>query len=261
MAYEIAPGKLSVYAADSAQSLDAAGTTSNFKIGGSEKNPASDNASPTIALYMGDTTFINGGIVSPNTTLVARLQDASGINVSGYGIGNTLVAVLDNDSEVYILSDYYEADADDFTKGWVNFPLTGLSPGKHTITVKAWDTYNNPAQATINFIVTDGNDLKIETFANYPNPFQGETTLYFTHNRPGDDLEAELFIYSITGQQLKNYTFTITESPYRVDLLKFDGTTDPGKKLVLGLYLARVAVRSLTNGSKNERLTKLIVAN
>jgi hypothetical protein len=30
---------------------------------------------------------------------------------------------------------------------------------------------------------------------------------------------------------------------------------------VPGLYLARVAVRSLTNNSKNERLTKLIVVN
>ncbi|HEY9004675.1 MAG TPA: type IX secretion system sortase PorU [Ohtaekwangia sp.] len=261
MAYEIGAGKISVYASDSTQALDAAGTTSSFKIGGSEKNPATDTTPPTIALYMGDTTFINGGIVSPNTTLVARLRDASGINVSGYGIGNTLTAVLDNDNEVYILSDYYEADIDDYTKGWVNFPISGLTPGKHTLTVKAWDTYNNPAQAQIDFVVTNGDALVIETFANYPNPFLGETTLYFTHNRAGDNLEAELFIYSTTGQQLKNYTFSIAESPYRVDLLTFDGTTDAGKKLMPGLYLARVAVRSLTNGSKNERLTKLIVVN
>jgi hypothetical protein len=36
---------------------------------------------------------------------------------------------------------------------------------------------------------------------------------------------------------------------------------DSGKKLPPGLYLARVVVRSMTNGSKNEKVTKLIVLN
>ena len=258
MAYEIASGKLSLYAADSAKTQDAAGATSDFKVGGSEKNPATDNTAPAIVLYMNDTTFINGGIVSPNTTLVARLQDASGMNVSEYGIGSTMVAILDND-EVYVVSDYYIADEDDFTKGWLNFPVRNLAAGKHTLTLKVWDTYNNPAEARIDFIVTDGENLVIEKFANYPNPFQTETTLYFTHNRAGDDLEAELVIYTLTGQLLATSSYTIEESPYLVELAKLEGEADLLKKLVPGLYLARVAVRSLTNNSKNERLTKLIV--
>jgi hypothetical protein len=260
MAYEIASGKLSLYAADSAKTQDAAGATSDFKVGGSEKKPATDNTAPAIALYMNDTTFIRGGIVSPNTTLVARLQDASGINVSEYGIGSTMVAILDDD-EVYVVSDYYIADEDDFTKGWLNFPLRNLATGKHTLTLKVWDTYNNPAEAHIDFTVTDGENLVIEKFANYPNPFQTETTLYFTHNRAGDDLEAELVIYTLTGQLLSTYSYTIEESPYLVELVKWDGDANLRKKLVPGLYLARVAVRSLTNNSKNERLTKLIVVN
>ena len=260
MAYEIASGKLSLYAADSAKTQDAAGATSDFKVGGSEKNPASDNTAPAIALYMNDTTFMNGGIVSPDATLLARRHDASGINVSEYGIGSTMVAILDDD-EVYVVSDYYIADEDDFTKGWLNFPLRNLAAGKHTITLKVWDTYNNPAEARIEFTVTDGENLVIEKFENYPNPFQTETTLYFTHNRAGDDLEAELAVYTLTGQLLATYSYTIEESPYLVELAKMEGNDDLYKKLVPGLYLARVAVRSLTNNSKNERLTKLIVVN
>jgi hypothetical protein len=260
MAYEIASGKLSLYAADSAKTQDAAGATSDFKVGGSEKNPATDNTAPAIALYMNDTTFMNGGIVSPDATLLARLQDASGINVSEYGIGSTMVAILDDD-EVYVVSDYYIADENDFTKGWLNFPLRNLAAGKHTITLKVWDTYNNPAEARIDFTVTDGENLVIEKFANYPNPFQTETTLYFTHNRAGDDLEAELAVYTLTGQLLATYSYTIEESAYLVELAKMEGNEDLRKKLVPGLYLARVAVRSLTNNSKNERLTKLIVVN
>jgi len=261
LAYEVGKGKLSLYASDTEQQRDASGATSEFTVGGSEKDPAVDNTSPTVKLFMGDTTFINGGVTSPNTTLIAKLEDASGINISNYGIGNTLIAVLDNEDEVYVLSDYFESETDDFTKGWVYFPLANLNPGKHSITVKAWDTYNNPAQATIDFLVTDGQVLVIESLGNTPNPFQNETNLFFTHNRSGDDLQAQLHIYSATGQEMKTYDFDIPASPYHVDLLEINGLNDFGKKLPGGVYLARLAVRSLTNGSKSERVTKLIVVN
>ena len=149
---------------------------------------------------------------------------------------------------------------DDFTRGRVNFPIHGLSPGRHSLTVKAWDTHNNPGEATIEFIVTDGENIVIETFQNFPNPFESETSLFFTHNRSGDDLQAQLVIYSANGAQLKTYEYDIPASSYRVDLGKINDLYDFGKKLPGGLYLARLAVRSLTNGSKNEQVTKLIVA-
>lgn len=260
IAYEVGAGKLSFYASDSSHMEDAAGALST-PVGGSEKSVAPDNTPPEIRLFMGDTTFVNGGMVLPNTSLLVRLHDASGINTSTYGIGNTLTGVLDDDVQVYALSDYYEADTDDFTRGWVNFPINGLAPGKHTITVKVWDTYNNPAQSVISFMVTDGKSLIIESLSNAPNPFQGESHIFFTHNRSGDDLEAQLYIYNITGQQMMAYNFSIPSSPYQVDLMEINAGGEDGKKLVAGVYLARLAVRSVTNGSKSERVTKLIVVN
>lgn len=262
IAYETGVGKLSLYAADTVQALDAAGATSDFKIGGSEVDPLTDNTPPNIQLFMGDTTFINGGIISPSTTLIARLKDNSGINVSNYGIGNNLVAILDqDDASVFLLHDYYQSDINNATDGWIHFPMSGLTPGKHTLTVKAWDLYNNPAQATIEFRVTDGEELVIETFANYPNPFENETTLFFTHNRSGDDLEGQLLIYDALGSIMKSIPFTINSSPYQVNLFDLNGMNDFGKKLPGGIYFARLTVRSLTNGSKNERVTKLIAVN
>lgn len=262
IAYDISEGKLSLYASDTEQDRDAAGATTSFKIGGSEKNPPDDDTPPLVNAWVGDTTFINGGVTNPNTTLVVKLQDASGINISNYGIGNTLVAVLDNDeNQAFVLSDYFQTETDDFTTGWVNYPMKDLAPGKHTITVKAWDTYNNPAQTTVDFIVTDGKILIIESLGNSPNPFVNETKIFFTHNRSGDDLEALLHIYSVTGSEIKTYNLSIPASPYYVELLEINGFEDFGKKLPGGVYLARLAVRSLTNGSKSERVTKLIVVN
>jgi hypothetical protein len=260
IAYTLGNGKMSLYAYDKDNKWDAAGAASDFVVGESEPDPPSDNLAPTIALYIGDTTFRNGGLVSPDTRLLVRLSDANGINLSAYGIGNSLVAVLD-DSAVYHLEEYYYADVDDFTSGWVDFPLRRLSPGRHTISVMAWDTYNNPARATIDFIVSDGDAIVIEQFINYPNPFSTTTTLSFTHNRSGDHLFTALAIYDVTGKLLTTQEMSIPDSPYEVQLLELDTREGIWKNIQGGLYVARLVVRSATNGSKNERVTKLIIAN
>jgi hypothetical protein len=260
ISYAIGEGKLSMYAFD-LEGRDANGSSADFKIGGTEPDVPDDDTPPTITLFIGDTTFINGGITAPDTYLVARLEDASGINISSYGIGNSIIAILDVDQETFVLNNYYVSETDDFTKGLIRFPLFHLQPGRHTISLKAWDVYNNPASASVDFIVTDGQELLIESLGNYPNPFVDRTTIFFTHNRSGDDLEAQLFIYSASGNLIKSLDLPVSHSEYKVDLLDFDNGGDESKKLPAGLYLARVIVRSLSNGSKNEQVTKLIILN
>lgn len=260
IAYQLGNGKLSLYAYDKDNGFDAAGATMDFVVGESEQGVDADNASPGLTVFIGDTTFRNGGIASPDTRLLVRLSDENGINISGYGIGNSLVAILD-DSITYNLNEYYVTDVGDFTHGFVDFPLQNLLPGRHTIVVKAWDTYNNPAVQTVDFVVTVGNELVIEHFGNYPNPFTTSTTIFFTHNRSGDDLTTMLAIYDVTGQLLKTQEMSIPGSPYEVKLLELDTREDFWKNLKAGLYLARLVVRSVTNGSKNEQVTKLIITN
>ncbi len=125
----------------------------------------------------------------------------------------------------------------------------------------AWDTYNNPVRASIDFIVSDGDAIVIERFVNHPNPFSTSTTLSFTHNRSGDHLFAALAIYDLTGKLLTTQELSIPDSPYEVQLLELDTRDGIWKNVQGGLYLARLVVRSVTNGSKNERVTKLIIAN
>jgi hypothetical protein len=261
IAYTVGQGKFGFYADDRKLHLDAKGVDLDIKIGGTEKNVATDNTPPTIRLFMGDTTFIHGGITAPNTHLVVHLQDASGINISGYGVGNSIVATLDNDETTYVLNDYYRTDVNRYSSGWIEYPIKSLSPGRHSLTVKAWDVYNNPAEAKIDFIVTDGELLVIEDFGNFPNPFLEKTMLFFTHNRSGDDLQAQLFIYSLSGEILKAFEISLPQSDYRQNLIELDNSEDVEKKLAPGVYLSRLIVRSLTNGSKNEQVTKLIILN
>jgi hypothetical protein len=261
IAYQVGDGKLSMYAFDPHTQTEAKGVSTSVRIGGSESNVVSDATPPQIRLFMGDTTFINGGVTTSDSYLVAEFRDDNGINISGYGIGNSIIAELDNDAGTFILNDYYVTAIDTYKKGSIRFPILGLSPGTHVLTVSAWDVHNNPAQASISFLVTDGQDLVIEDFGNYPNPFEDVTTLFFTHNRSGDHLKAQLFIYSQTGQLVKSAEIPIADSEYHVNLTELNTYEDPGKKLPPGLYLARLIVRSMSNGSKNEKVAKLIVLN
>jgi len=251
-------GKFSAFATSNVEFAN--GSNLNSLIGGLESDPASDNTPPSIRLFLGDTTFIPSGIVGPNTKIVALLEDESGINISGNPTGNEIIASLDNGPD-FILNDCYSANLNTYKNGSVNYPLDGLEKGKHTLTLSASDTYNNKSTATVDFVVTDGVQIQIEEFSNYPNPFYESTTLEFTHTRPGEDLEAFLTIYDLAGKELLNQSFEVISSQYRVTLSDWDGKSSTGTKLGQGVYLGKLSVRSLLDGSKNDQFTKLIILN
>jgi hypothetical protein len=256
---DVGLGKVVLYAQNAAEN---ASGNAPVSIGGVETNFPTDTTPPEINLFVGDTTFINGGVASPNTTLVVQLADAHGIAISGYGESDNLIAYLD-DSLTFILNDYYTAAKDDFTHGTALFPFKNLQKGKHSIVVKASDTYSNRATATVDFVITDS-QLFISEFYNYPNPFSSltqSTILGFTHNRPGEDLDAELVIFDMAGHLIDSRHYSVLESFSTVTLAEWDGSTADGNKLGNGIYLGKLSVRSLLDGSKNEQITKLIIVN
>lgn len=258
MSSTLVTGKI-VASAFSTNGVFANGNQSN-QIGGLNLSAPSDNISPTIKLFMGDTTFIPGGIVGPETKIVALLADASGINTSSSPAGHEIKAILDGGAE-FILNDYYVADLNTFQKGSIQFPLKDLETGKHTLTLTASDTYNNKTTTEVEFVVTEGDGIEIEEFGNYPNPFYENTTLEFTHTRPGEDLEVFLSIYDMIGNNILNQTYEVPASQYRVTLANWDGRSAAGTKLGQGVYIGKLSVRSLLDGSKNEQFTKLILLN
>jgi hypothetical protein len=254
-------GKLSLYAT-SESFEDALGYSENFVVGGTD-NSTPDSDAPQIKLYIGDTTFVNGGTVGPNTQLVGRLIDKDGINISSQNSANNMIATLD-DKWSYVVNDYYFADKNNPEKGMVIYPLDTLKAGAHKLTLTASDTHNNIATASVNFVVSDGNGIVVGDFYGYPNPFNsnsGKITFHFTHTRSGEDLDASIALYDITGQFMTEMSFEVTESSYQVDLGEWNGENSAGTKFPPGLYVAKLSVRSLSDGSKNERSTKLIIVN
>ncbi|GHM99670.1 peptidase C25 [Cytophagales bacterium WSM2-2] len=255
-------GKLSLYAFNET-GTEAIGTSSVFKVGGQEPNPPADTTPPEIKLYISDTTFIDGGTVGPNTKLVARLFDASGINMASVDPQKSIIATLDNKWS-YVVNDYYYSDKNDFKKGTVIFPLDTLKKGAHVLSLTASDTYNNTSTTSVSFVVTDGIGITVGDFINYPNPFNSiseETTFQFTHTRAGEDLGAAISIYDLTGRPVVTINYSVVSSNYQVDLGRWNGETASGIKIGPGVYVARLSVRSLADGSQSNRSIKLIILN
>jgi len=242
-----AHGKVSYYASNDNKE-DASGHDDSFIIGGLADNVIYDYDGPLVSLYMNTRDFIFGGMTNSDPFLLVDIEDFSGINTVGNGIGHDITAILDNNtSNPFILNDYYKSNLDDYKSGVIEFPFENLEPGPHTITLRIWDVFNNSSESVISFYVTDKENFTISDFLNYPNPFITNTDFYFEHNQSNQNLDVSIEIYSITGQHIKTLKDTFYDSGYRIGPISWNGKNEYGKIVSSGLYIAKLNIE-LDNG-------------
>lgn len=252
-------GRISFYSKRNQILLDKTGYDTTIKIGGINANAVADNTGPTVKLYMNDQTFVNGGITNENPIFLAFLEDEHGINTAS-GIGHDIVAILDGDeTNPYILNDYYETELDDFTRGKVRYPFRNLAKGLHTITFKAWDVYNNPITAEIQFVVVGDEGVTLTNVLNYPNPFTTYTQFWFTHNRPFEPLDVQVQVLTVTGKVVWTKNQTVTTDGFLSREITWDGKDDFGDRIGKGVYIYKLTVRSSVTGAKSEKYEKLVI--
>ena len=254
-------GKFSFYSKENNSLEDKNGYDLSVLIGGINEEADEDNLGPEIELFMNDESFINGGITNENPNLIVKLFDENGINTSS-GVGHDIIAVLDsNDENSYVLNEYYQANIDDFQNGTINFPLSDISPGSHTLRLKAWDVYNNSSESEIEFTVFDENqDLVIENVLNYPNPFINYTEFWFNHNS-STTLNVTIQVFTVSGKLVKTILGT-TESfgnnSFSRDI-SWDGRDDFGDKVAKGVYIYKLNVRSESLNKSVSKIEKLVI--
>ncbi|WP_284653841.1 type IX secretion system sortase PorU [Flavobacterium terrisoli] len=252
-------GRISFYAKRNQILLDKTGYNTDIKIGGINTNAAVDNDGPTVKLYMNDETFVNGGITNESPFLLALLYDANGINTAS-GIGHDIVGILDGDeTKPYIMNDYYETAPDDYTHGRVYFPFRNLAVGLHTLTFKAWDVYNNPITAEIQFVVVGDESIALDHVLNYPNPFVSYTEFWFSHNRPFEPLEVQVQVMTITGKIVWSKNQTVTTDGFLSREITWDGKDDFGDRIGKGVYVYKLTVKSTLTNKKAEKIEKLVI--
>jgi len=250
--------KISLYADN--QQEDKSGFNTDIIIGGINENAPEDTTGPTINLFMNDESFIDGGNTNESPFLIANLEDSSGINTSITAVDHDIVAILDGDrANPFILNDFYQTELDDFTKGQVKFPFRDLEVGPHTIEFKCWDTYNNPSEATLNFVVVDDRDLILENVLNYPNPMINYTEFWFNHNKPGEPLEVQVQIFTVSGKLIKTINQTVQSEGNLARSISWNGLDDFGNKIGKGVYVYKLNVRSTLSNAKAEKFEKLVI--
>ena len=252
-------GRISFYAERDQILLDKTGYNTDIKIGGINTSAVADVIGPTVKLYMNDETFVNGGITNESPFLLALLEDEHGINTAS-GIGHDIIGILDGDeSNPYIMNDYYETELDDYTRGRVRFPYRNLSVGLHTITFKAWDVYNNPITAEIQFVVVGDESVTLKNVLNYPNPFVSYTEFWFSHNRPFEPLEVQVQVMTITGKIVWSKNQTVTTDGFLCREITWDGKDDFGDRIGKGVYVYKLTVKSTLSNKKTEKIEKLVI--
>ncbi len=257
--YNIDTGKISYYALNEQSGNDAYGFDKNIFIGSISNSGYLDQKGPQIKLYLNDENFVSGGITDNNPAILAFVEDESGINTTGSGIGHDISAIIDDDPNMqYKLNDFYESETDDFTKGSIKYPLNNLPAGEHKLSLKVWDVYNNSAQDSILFTVTDANEFKISHVLNYPNPFTTHTSFFFEHNRPNELLNVLIQIFSVSGKVVKSIHSEMITQGYRIEGIPWDGKDDFGNKIGRGVYFYKISVRT-ENNEKTEYTEKLLI--
>ena len=252
-------GRVSFYSQRDNSLNNQTGYNSNVRIGGLNEDAPEDNQGPLINLFMNDESFVSGGVTNNSPILIAKLSDENGINTAS-GIGHDMIAIIDGDeSNPFIINDYYQADVDDYSNGTASFTLRDLEVGLHTLTFKAWDVYNNSATSEIQFVVAGNDDLKITNILNYPNPFVDYTEFWFNHNRPFEPLEVQIQVFTVTGKVIWTKNQIITTDGFLSRDIIWDGKDDFGESIAKGVYVYKLTVNSTLTNKRVEKYEKLVI--
>ncbi|MEM7036013.1 MAG: type IX secretion system sortase PorU, partial [Bacteroidota bacterium] len=251
-------GKISLYFNN--PETDGGGCNTDIFIGGDNANAIADDQGPMLEIYMNDEKFADGGMTGPNPTLVADVFDENGLNTVGTGIGHELTAILDeNEQDVIVLNDYYEANKNSYQEGLIQYPFRDLEQGEHSLKVKVWDVANNSSERSLTFVVADDATFALGHVLNYPNPFTTNTKFFIEHNRHGSVLSVDVQIYTVAGNLVKSLEDTfIAEGNLYCDM-EWDGLDEYGDALGRGVYVYKVRVKDENTGDQVSKFEKLVV--
>ncbi|WP_420316743.1 type IX secretion system sortase PorU [Ekhidna sp.] len=258
ISYQNLKGKMSLYAWDQKNNIDAGGSSRNFIIGGTNPNPVGDENPPVIKAYLNDSTFINGDLVGNSPLLIAKIEDESGVTTTSAGVVQGITLTLGE--EVFNLNDFYISDKDDFKKGSIVYPLQDLSAGRYVATIRVWDAYNNASETDIEFVVTEEPTLFVYNAVAYPNPVKGSTTFSFEHDREEEDIEITFVVFSTKGEVVNKQRFVFENSSRNIEI-PWNAQTNSGKSLIKGIYFSKMIIRSRLDGATKEINQKLVIVN
>jgi hypothetical protein len=250
-------GKIIYYARS--DFFDARGIADSLLLKNNGNNNNPDVMGPDINIFMEDLTFQEGDETSSNPMMFAFLNDTSGINSIGLGIGHELVCELDDGhNDPFWLNNSFVLDADKYTSGKITYQFFGLSYGLHKLRLSAWDFLNNNSEKEITFNVKSPSDVELGGIYNYPNPVTDQTTFYIERNMSTEIMSVKISIFDVMGKLCAEIYQNILPGTYRPIEIHWNGNNFNGEPLSKGFYTYKVTLTD-ANGRLRQKSDKMVI--
>ena len=249
------PSLINLYAYDRRDSIEAKGSNSDFFIYGYKDEEVTDTIGPNIiTLGLNDDTFVDGSDINESPLVLATVSDESGVNFSSAGIGHTMTLTIDGTMTYSDVSSYYTPMyAEEGTLGRINYQLSDLKEGPHSLRLRVWDVYNNVSEKTIYFNVVNGLAPEIaDVYCAYP--ASTETSFYVKHNRPDAVVTVTIEVYDLMGRLVWSSTQSGRSDMYYSTPVTWDLTDRGGRRVPRGIYVYRATIS--TDGVKEATKAK-----
>ena len=251
--YNYGGGRINYYAADETNNVEAQGCFENFTIGGTNINSKEETDGPMVKLFLNSEGFVSGDRVNETPFFIAKVSDIDGINTVGSGIGHDIRLTVDQDpTQSYVLNDYFQATANSYSDGTVNYKLPAMLDGKHTLSFKVCDLLNNSTTSTLDFEVVTGLSPQIFSIYNYPNPVKTKTSIIVKHDRPETILNTTVEIFDLSGRKIWSF------SQANADNISWNLLSNDGQKVKTGIYLYRVSIKT-SDSDVTSKTNKMLV--
>ena len=249
--YSDAAGRLLFYAISTDRRTEANGYSHDFLLGGTQPD-LTDTIGPKITATLAGYDFEDGIVVPATPYFQASLEDESGINNSGNGVGHDIELVVDNDAtRTYNLNDYFVNDVGNYQRGTVAFSLPSLEAGEHQLTFRAWDMLNNPGSVQLRFVVDPTLPVSLTQLGVSSNPARTSTQFLIAYDRPGSPCTFTIEVYDFTGRIIWSTTAS-GSSASGIVAIPWNLVTNGGNPVHSGVYLYRARVRC----DESEEVTK-----
>ena len=193
----------------------------------------SDTSPPALELSFEHQGFVDGDYISDTPTILARLEDANGIDSRPEHI------ILTQNGQRVPEDEYIIAASPTNTNLILVTYTPVLEPGEYRIRLQAQDANGNASNATST--ATVAGEFEIKNIANFPNPFVPGSGTYFAYYLTKGADEVSLKIYTITGRLI--LTVDTLDASVSFNEFHYDGYDADGEPLANGVYLYKFTAR------------------
>ncbi len=252
------PASINMYAAS--ESAEAVGLSNDFFVYGIDETVPGDTIPPAInAIYLNHSSFNSGDRVNSSPMLIAEISDDVAINLSSAGIGHEMTIFLDGSTTYSDVSLYYTPASDGTSGGTIAYPLSELSNGTHTLTLRVWDTNANSASKTIEFYVIDGLAPTIYQCYTNQNPVSDQAQFYLSHDRPDAEITVTVAVYSLMGRPVWESTVKGRADMFVSMPVTWNLCDTGGRRVPRGIYVYQATISETGGESYSTASSKLAV--